>query len=73
MNFISILSMNDYAVVQLEQDYRSSVINDIGKKTLYLKKDSNYDWKIVGELWEKVEGTSTLAFTPSDRFFPKTK
>lgn len=73
MNFISILSMNDYAVVQLEQDYRSSVINDIGKKTLYLKKDSNYDWKIVGELWEKVEGASTLAFTPSDRFFSKNK
>src|SRR5690606_37288374 len=53
MDFISILATADYAVVQLQQDYRSSVINDIGKKTLYMKKDWNYEWKIVGELWEK--------------------
>lgn len=67
-DFLSILMSTDYAVVHLQQDYRSSVINDIGKKTLYLQKDGNYDWKIVGELWERVEG-SQLAFTPSKRFF----
>ncbi len=68
LDFISILSNEQYAVVHLQQDYRSSVINDIGKKTLYLKKDANYDWKIVGELWSKAEHAN-LAFTPSKRFF----
>jgi murein L,D-transpeptidase YafK len=66
--FISVLSTDQYAVVNLQQDYRSVVINDIGKKTLYLKKDENYDWKIVGELWSKVE-SENLAFSPSKRFF----
>lgn len=68
LDFISIMSNLDYAVVHLQQDYQSSIINDIGKKTLYLKKDANYDWKIVGELWSKT-GTTNLAFTPSKRFF----
>lgn len=68
LDFISILATDQYAVVQLQQDYRSTVINDIGKKTLYMKKDKNYDWKIVGELWTKAE-SEHLAFTPSKRFF----
>ncbi len=66
--YTSILSTEDYAVVHIQQDYRSNVINDIGKKTLYLKKNTNYDWKIVGELWSKVEDDN-VAFTPSKRFF----
>ncbi|MGE3608539.1 MAG: L,D-transpeptidase family protein [Bacteriovoracaceae bacterium] len=66
--FLSILATEEYAVVQLQQDYRSSIINDIGKKTLYLKKNDNYDWKIVGELWDKVDHKQ-VAFTPSKRFF----
>lgn len=67
-DFLSILATDQYAVVQLQQDYRSAVINDIGKKTLYLKKDHNYDWKIVGELWDKVDHKH-VAFIPSKRFF----
>lgn len=67
--FISIMATDDYAVVNLQQNYQSSVINDIGKKTLYLKKNANYDWKIVGELWSKAEPDTSLAFTPSKRFF----
>jgi murein L,D-transpeptidase YafK len=67
-DFISIMSTDQYAVVHLQQDYRSNVINDIGKKTLYLKKDSNYDWKIIGELWSKAD-QNRLAFTPGKRFF----
>lgn len=67
-DFISIMANSDYAVVQLQQYYQSAVINDTGKKTLYLKKDANYDWKIVGELWGKSE-SSNIAFTPSKRFF----
>jgi murein L,D-transpeptidase YafK len=68
-DFISIMTTDNYAVVNLKQDYQSSVINDIGRKTLYLKKNDNYDWKIVGELWSKAEADDSLAFTPSKRFF----
>ena len=68
--FLSIMATSDYAVVQLQQDYKSSIINDIGKKTLYLKKNKNYEWKIVGELFTKDGVESNLAsFTPSMRFF----
>jgi murein L,D-transpeptidase YafK len=68
LSFVSILATNEYAVVQLQQNYQSTVINDIGKKILYLKKNQNYDWKIVGELWQKVDGAN-VAFLPSKRFF----
>ena len=68
LDFISIMADNDYAVVILQQDYRSAVINDIGKKTLYLQKDKNYEWKIVGEVWSEVKPDS-IAFTPSNRYF----
>lgn len=68
LDFISIFSTDSYAVVHLQQDYRSSVINDIGKKTLYLQKDRNYDWKIVGEVWSAVD-EKTVSFTPSKRYF----
>jgi murein L,D-transpeptidase YafK len=68
LDFISIFATADYAVVLLQQDYRSPVINDIGKKTLYLKKDKNYDWKIVGEVWSAIP-ESNVAFSPSKRFF----
>lgn len=66
---ISILQANDYAVVTLRQNYRSTVINDIGKKTLYLIKDDNYNWKIIAELWEKIPEDLSLTFSPSQRFF----
>lgn len=68
LDFISIFATEQYAVVHLQQDYRSVIINDIGKKTLYLKKDQNYDWKIVGEVWSRVD-ENLLAFSPSKRFF----
>lgn len=66
---ISILSHEDYAVVTLEQDYKSKVIQDVGKKVLYLKKDENYNWKIVAEQWHKLENEQVMAFVPSPRFF----
>lgn len=68
-DFISILATESYAVVHLQQDYRSAVINDVGKKTLYLKKDANYDWKIIGELFQVLPNESNVAFTPSKRYF----
>ena len=41
-------------MITIEQDYSSDVIEDIGKKTLYLKKDENYQWKIVFEGFQKI-------------------
>ncbi len=67
-DFISILANEQYAVVHLQQDYHSAVINDTGKKTLYLMKNSSYDWKIVGELFEKTANRQ-MAFTPQNRYF----
>lgn len=75
---ISILWPEDYVLVTFKQHYKSDTINDTGKKTLYLKRDEFYDWKIVSENWSKIpkdeakneESRSTsLAFRPSMRFF----
>jgi len=66
---VSILSHDDYAVVTLVQDYNSKIIKDIGKKTLYLKKNSKYEWKIVAELFNKIDRNENIAFTPSMKFF----
>lgn len=69
---VSITLSKDYAVVTLGQVYKSNTIEDIGKKTLYLKRDSSYKWKIVTEIWSKL-GTqidyTTAFFNPSLRFF----
>lgn len=66
---ISILSNGEYVVVTLVQDYNSKFIQDIGKKTLYLKKNAKYEWKIVAELFNKINREDNVAFTPSMRFF----
>lgn len=68
LDFISMFATADYAVVHLQQDYKSDIINDIGKKTLYLKKDKNYNWKIVGEIWSSIDQNQVL-FTPSKKYF----
>lgn len=67
---VSILAHEDYVVVTMEQDYNSQLVQDIGKKTLYLRKNPDYDWKIVAEQWNKLEPENRLAFVPSMRFFP---
>ncbi len=75
---VSILWPDNYVMVTLKQYYKSESINDTGKKTLYLKRDEFYDWKIVSENWSKipqeenqneVPHNSNLAFRPSMRFF----
>lgn len=69
----SILVFEDYAVVTMKQNYQSPVISDVGKKTLYLKRENDYKWKIITELWSKHESPQeqNLAFTPSMRYFEK--
>lgn len=72
------LDANDYLKVTFLQHYQSANLNDLGRKTLYLKRDRSYQWKIVSELWSKhgvpdeLEGGfqgQSLAFRPSMRFF----
>lgn len=66
---ISILSIADYTVVKFTQKYESKTLIDTGVKILYLKKDKNYNWKIISETWHKLKPRTTMAFTPSMRFF----
>ena len=66
---ISVLHNGQYVVATMEQDYNSPFIQDIGKKTLYLKRNDQYEWKIVAEEWSKIEEQRSLAFTPKMRYF----
>ena len=68
---IAILQSKDYAIITFTQKYQSNIINDTGRKILYLKQDNDYNWKIVSEVWSKngLEGNDKLAFIPSMRFF----
>jgi murein L,D-transpeptidase YafK len=71
LNNIAILQSKDYAIVTFTQKYQSNIINDTGRKILYLKQDNSYNWKIVNEVWSKngTEGSDQIAFEPSMRFF----
>jgi murein L,D-transpeptidase YafK len=69
---LSLVRFGNYAVATFQQHYKSNSINDTGKKILYLKRDEYYQWKIVSELWFKVdreEKQQQIAFRPSMRFF----
>ena len=60
-------------MISFRQTYRSHSINDVGRKLLYIKRDANYNWKIVSEVWTKFgidkEDGLRVAFRPSQRFF----
>ena len=60
-------------VASFRQSYSSAAVRDTGKKTLFLKRDRSYNWRIVAEEWSKA-GIGTEAgdpppFLPSMRFF----
>lgn len=65
----SILVHNDYAQVAMRQDYNSELVQDVGKKILHLKRDDNYDWKIIAEEFKNIKEEGNTYFTPSMRFF----
>ncbi|MDH5415522.1 MAG: hypothetical protein OEW87_15405, partial [Flavobacteriaceae bacterium] len=68
----SILSNGEYVVVTMMQNYDSPIVKDIGKKTLYMKRNSHYEWKIVAEEWSRInEERRNIAFTPKMRYFTK--
>lgn len=76
---MSLLLAGDYVMATFKQSYKSNTIEDLGRKTLYLKQDDYYNWKIVAERWSKHgiaikendndEGSNQVAFQPSNRFF----
>ena len=70
ISHVSIIGQKDQIIIQFVQNYRSTTISDIGKKTLYLKQNSSYQWKIIHETWSRLEDpTDPIDFTPSQRFF----
>jgi murein L,D-transpeptidase YafK len=69
---MTILGAKNYVRVTFVQKYTSNTISDIGRKTLYLKEDQFYQWKIVAENWSKngLDNIHTAEkFEPSQRFF----
>ncbi len=72
---LSVMKSSEYAVATFIQHYESKTIKDIGMKSLYLKRDEYYNWKIVSESWSKsgipdrIEENTDVAFQPSMRFF----
>jgi murein L,D-transpeptidase YafK len=70
---LSILQYNNYAVVTMEQDYKSDIIQDIGKKILYLEQNDSYEWKIIAENWYSLPKDYGIAFEPKQRFFLSTE
>ena len=72
ISHVNITQNKKYAVISFLQDYHSGVINDTGKKTLYLVKDEYYNWKIIAEKWSKNgihDDKKRIAFKPHIRFF----
>jgi len=57
----SALQFEDYAVVTIDQYYESNLVKDKGLKTIYLKRDSFNEWKIISEKWERKKDNSSLA------------
>lgn len=54
LDHISIFISGKSAVINLMQNYHSNLVSDTGKKTLYLMQDEKYQWKIIGEVWSKI-------------------
>lgn len=72
---LSLIKNGKYAIATFKQVYQSSTINDQGRKSLYLRQDEYYNWKIIyesfGNLPEKDKESDQFAFQPSMRFFPE--
>ncbi len=60
-NDLTILQTEKYARINFTQKYSSNTITDIGSKTLFLKKDKSYQWKIINENWSKINNTNSMA------------
>ena len=73
IDHLGLLQSKDYVVATFRQSYTSDTVKDVGKKTLYLKRDQFYHWKIIAEVWSKAgihpNTKEAMAFRPSMRFF----
>ena len=70
MTNLNIFVFQNYAVIYLKQEYQSAAINDTGKKTLYLKRDANFRWTIIEELWSRLTKEEiNQVFVPKEKFF----
>lgn len=65
----SILKHKDYIRVKFKQNYKSNLVSDIGIKTIYLKKNSSHQWKILREHWEKFDESKFLITKNSPKYF----
>ncbi len=67
---ITILQTASYTRISFIQDYHSKLIQDIGRKELYLVYDKNYNLKIIDELWLKHGAPiAQEPFTPKQQYF----
>ncbi len=68
---LSILHNGEYVVATMVQNYNSPIIQDVGKKVLYLKRDENYEWRIVSEEWSKLpeEALNNVALFTKKKYF----
>ncbi len=63
---LSILRSDEYAVATFKQFYQAGNLNGDGYKSLYLKRNDYYDWKIIAERWSKADLTApNLEASPS--------
>ncbi len=69
MENLSILADDDYIVVQMTQNYKSNLVDDTGKKILYLKRNAAYDWKIVAEQFTKLPAPGNVTLGLNNRYF----
>ena len=74
---ISIVNDQDYAVIQFDQKYVSDLIDDIGQKTLFLRRDKEYNWRIVAETWHKkkpfIKEDNEFVLVPSYKTYGRNK
>jgi len=66
---LSLLGQGSYVVATMVQEYHSNTVNDTGKKTLYLVKDKDYNWKIIHESWSKIDPKRDIAFAANINYF----
>jgi len=63
---ISLLQMQDYAIVNFQQHFQSDQFTDIGYKRLYWKREAE-GWRIVRETWYPLEDDPVMAAKQNDR------
>lgn len=71
IDHLTILKEKDYTVAIFIQKYKTDGLVDLGKKILYLKKDSNNQYKIIREVWgnDGLDEHLKVAFQSKQSYF----